>query len=389
MKKISILGATGSIGSTTLSIINKKKVFNLILLSANKNYRKIINQIKFYKPKYYIINDISTFKKIKLKFKNKKIKILNNFEEVPKNIKFDITISAIPGINGLKPTTLMIKQSKKILIANKESVICGWNLIKNIAEKNKTKIIPIDSEHFSLMQLIQNYKEKDIDKIYLTASGGPFLNFNIKKFRTITPKQAFKHPKWKMGKKISIDSSTMMNKILELIEAQKIFNLPLDKIDILIHPESLVHAILKLKNGLVKLLYHETSMVIPISNAIFENNLNINDVHKVSRKSIIRNLTFSVPDKNRFSILKIKDKITEYPSTPIIINSANEILVRSFLKNKTSFLSISRIILKIMKDRNYKKYAIKTPSNINQIKTIDKWARKKTLSLINKNEKVF
>ena len=389
MKKISILGATGSIGSTTLSIISKKKVFNLILLSANKNYRKIINQIKLYKPKYYVINDISTFKKIKLKFKYKKIKILNNFEEVPKNIKFDITISAIPGINGLKPTTLMIKQSKKILIANKESVICGWNLIKNIAEKNKTKIIPIDSEHFSLMQLIQNYKEKDIDKIYLTASGGPFLNLNIKKFKTITPKQAFKHPKWKMGKKISIDSSTMMNKILEVIEAQKIFNLPLDKIDILIHPESLVHAILKLKNGLVKLLYHETSMIIPISNAIFENNLNINEVHKVSRKSIIRNLTFSVPDKNRFSILKIKDKITEYPSTPIIINSANEILVRSFLKNKTSFLSISRIILKIMKDRNYKKYAIKTPSNINQIKTIDNWARKKTLSLINKNEKVF
>ena len=389
MKKISILGATGSIGSTTLSIISKKKVFNLILLSANKNYRKIINQIKLHKPKYYVINDKSTFKKIKLKFKNKKIKILNNFEEVPKNIKFDITISAIPGINGLKPTTLMIKQSKKILIANKESVICGWNLIKNIAEKNKTKIIPIDSEHFSLMQLIQNYKEKDIDKIYLTASGGPFLNFNIKEFKTITPKQAFKHPKWKMGKKISIDSSTMMNKILEVIEAQKIFNLPLDKIDILIHPESLVHAILKLKNGLVKLLYHETSMVIPISNAIFENNLNINEVHKVSRKSTIRNLTFSVPDKNRFNILKIKDKITEYPSTPIIINSANEILVRSFLKNKTSFLSISRIILKIMKDRNYKKYAIKTPSNINQIKTIDNWARKKTLSLINKNEKVL
>ena len=389
MKKISILGATGSIGSTTLSIISKIKVFNLILLSANKNYRKIINQIKLHKPKYYVINDKSTFKKIKLKFKNKKIKILNNFEEVPKNIKFDITISAIPGINGLKPTTLMIKQSKKILIANKESVICGWNLIKNIAEKNKTKIIPIDSEHFSLMQLIQNYKEKDIDKIYLTASGGPFLNFNIKKFKTITPKQAFKHPKWKMGKKISIDSSTMMNKILEVIEAQKIFNLPLDKIDILIHPESLVHAILKLKNGLVKLLYHETSMIIPISNAIFENNLNINEVHKVSRKSTIRNLTFSVPDKNRFNILKIKDKITEYPSTPIIINSANEILVRSFLKNKTSFLSISRIILKIMKDRNYKKYAIKTPSNINQIKTIDNWARKKTLSLINKNEKVL
>ena len=188
-----------------------------------------------------------------------------------------------------------------------------------------------------------------------------------------------------MGKKISIDSSTMMNKILEVIEAQKLFDLPINKIDILIHPESLVHAILKLKNGLIKFIYHETSMIIPIANAMFENNLNIRNFYKEHKKeSSIENLTFLKPDKKKFNILKIKKRICEHPSTPIIINAANEILVRNFLQNKTTFLSISRIIIKILNDRNYKKYAIRNPKNINQIRIIDDWARSFTLSLLEK-----
>ena len=284
-KKISILGSTGSIGTTTLSIVKKNSSLRIYLLSGNKNYSKILNQIKVYKPKYFIINDKKTFNKLKTKFKNRYTKIFNSFNEISKKIKFDLTVSAIPGIQGLNPTIQMIKQSNKILIANKESIICGWELIKNIAKKNKTKIIPIDSEHYSLMQLIKNHKESDIEKIYLTASGGPFLNHNIKKLKFIKPKQAFRHPKWKMGKKISIDSSTMMNKILEVIEAQKLFNLPNNKIDILIHPESLVHAIMKLKNGLIKFLYHETSMIIPIANAIFEENLNIEKFYSEKKKN--------------------------------------------------------------------------------------------------------
>ena len=382
-KKISILGSTGSIGTTTLSIVKKNSSLRIYLLSGNKNYSKILNQIKVYKPKYFIINDKKTFNKLKTKFKNRYTKIFNSFNEISKKIKFDLTVSAIPGIQGLNPTIQMIKQSNKILIANKESIICGWELIKNIAKKNKTKIIPIDSEHYSLMQLIKNHKESDIEKIYLTASGGPFLNHNIKKLKFIKPKQAFRHPKWKMGKKISIDSSTMMNKILEVIEAQKLFNLPNNKIDILIHPESLVHAIMKLKNGLIKFLYHETSMIIPIANAIFEENLNIEKFYSEKKKNdSIKNLTFLKPDLNKFNILRIKDKICEHPSTPIIINAANEVLVRYFLQNKTTFLSISRIIIRILNDRNYKKYAIKTPNNINQIKTIDNWARLQTLRLL-------
>ena len=164
----------------------------------------------------------------------------------------------------------MIKLSKKILIANKESIICGWNLIKKNALTNKTKIVPIDSEHFSIFTLLKSHKLNEIKKFYITASGGPFLNYKRKQFKNIKPKDALKHPKWKMGKKITVDSSTLMNKMLELIEAQKLFDIPNNKIDILIHPNSLVHAIIKLKNGLTKFIYHETTMIIPLANALFE-----------------------------------------------------------------------------------------------------------------------
>ena len=198
----------------------------------------------------------------------KKIVILNNFNHLKVKKKSDITVTAIPGIAGLKPTIQSIKISKKILIANKESIICGWDLIKKNALKHKTKIIPVDSEHFSILNLLKNNKLSQIKKIYLTASGGPFLKYTLNQLNKVTPKDALKHPngKWE---KITIDSSTLMNKILELVEAQKLFNLPKNKLEVLIHPESLVHAIIKLHNGLSKLIYHQTSMQIPLANAIF------------------------------------------------------------------------------------------------------------------------
>jgi len=226
MKKIiSILGSTGSIGLSTLRIVDKKSnYFTVNILLANKNYNIICKQIKKYKPKVFIINNYKIYTKIKRKFNKKNIKILNNLESANLN-KSDITISAIPGIAGLKPTLSIIKLTKKLLIANKEAIICGWNLIKNKAVTNKVKIIPVDSEHFSIMKLIENYKLNDIKKIYITASGGPFLNYKVSQFKKIKPSEAIKHPKWKMGKKISIDSSTLMNKMFELVEAQKLFNL--------------------------------------------------------------------------------------------------------------------------------------------------------------------
>jgi 1-deoxy-D-xylulose-5-phosphate reductoisomerase len=374
MKKISILGSTGSIGLSTFEIINKKN-FNVVLLSANKNYKLISKQIIKYNPTYFIITDPIIYMNIKKKFKYKKVIILNNFNDL-KIVKSDITISAIPGISGLLPTIQFIKFSKKILIANKEAVICGWDLINSKAKKFNTKIIPIDSEHFSILKLLENHKLSEIKKIYITASGGPFLNFNKKKMKNIKPRDALKHPKWKMGKKITIDSASMVNKILEYIEAQKLFKIPKEKLDIIIHPESLVHAILELKNGLVKLLYHETSMIIPLANAMFNGKLNIEHFNLKKKTGIqISNLNFQSPNKSNFPILKIKNRANEYPSTPIIINAANEILVDHFLMKNIPFFAISKVIIKILSDRNYKKYAIKKPTTINQILKINDWAK--------------
>ena len=273
----------------------------------------------------------------------------------------------------------MTRLSRKILIANKESVICGWNLLEKVAKKNKTKIIPIDSEHYSISKLIENHNLKEINKIYITASGGPFLNYGMSKFKRIKPKDALKHPNWKMGKKITIDSSTLMNKILELIEAQKLFNIPNNKLEILIHPESLVHAIVEFKNGLTKFLYHQTSMKIPIVNALFDGDIDITKFldkrMKNSYKNKINNLSFKSVNKKIFPIIQLKKRLNEHPSTPIIINAANEILVDQFLQKKIHFLTISKIIMNNLNDRNYKKYAIKNPNNIKQILSIDSWAK--------------
>ena len=377
-KTISILGSTGSIGLSTLSIVNtKKNFFNVNFLSANKNYTLICKQIIKYKPKFFIVKNKLIYNKVKNKFAKSKTKILNDLKlKVLK--KSDITVSAIPGINGLEPTITAIKLSKKILIANKESIICGWSLLKKEALKYNTKIIPVDSEHYSIFKLLEKEKISEIKKIYITASGGPFLNFKSKQFNKIKPKDAFKHPKWKMGKKISIDSSTLMNKMLELVEAQKLFNLSSEKLDILIHPESLVHAIIELKNGLKKFIYHDTSMIIPIANAIFEKNLNIDKIFKNKKKKFkkIENLSFENVNNKIFPVIKLKTKINQFSSSAIIFNAANEILVDQFLQKKLPFLSISKTIMWIQSDSNYKKYAIKKPKNIKEIIKIDEWARK-------------
>ena len=381
---ISILGSTGSVGLSTLKIIDKKKnLFKIEILSANQNFKLATKQIKKYKPRYFIIANINIYKKLKNNFKNKKVKIINNFNHINLKKKIDITVSAIPGIAGLKPTIIMTKLSKKILIANKESVICGWNLIQNNAKRYKTKLIPVDSEHYSILKLLENHKINEIKKIYITASGGPFLNYKVHQLKNIKLEDALKHPKWKMGKKITVDSSNLMNKILELIEAKKIFDIPEKKLDVIIHPECLIHAIIELKNGLNKIIYHETSMIIPLANAIFDNNLNIEEFLKIKKNikgNNIKNLTFKKVNSKIFPAIKLKKRLFELPSTPIVINAVNEVLVGQFLKKKIPFISFFKSIMSILNDRNYKKYAIKQPNNIKEILLIDAWARKTILN---------
>ena len=201
-RKIAILGSTGSIGVSSLDIlkINLKK-FKIILLSANKNYPLIKKQIKKYKPKYFIINNKDVFNRIVKTNKYNKTKIYNKFSDIPLKIKFDITISSIVGIAGLEPTISFVKRSKKLLLANKESIICGWHILKEISKKSNTEILPIDSEHFSIYQLTKNCDDNDIKKIYITASGGPFLRKPLKFFKNIKANQAVKHPKWKWERK--------------------------------------------------------------------------------------------------------------------------------------------------------------------------------------------
>jgi 1-deoxy-D-xylulose-5-phosphate reductoisomerase len=370
-KKIVILGSTGSIGKTFLNIIKKDIDKNeILLLMANKNINEILKQLKIFKVKNIIISDKKSFEKIKIILNGKKINIYNNFNsinEIFKNTKADYTLSAIAGLDGLKPTLNIIKFTKKIAIANKESIICGWPLIQNNLLKYKTRFIPIDSEHFSIWSLIKNIKSINIEKVYITASGGPFINYPLHKFNKITVSEALKHPNWKMGKKITIDSSTLMNKVFEVIEAKKIFSYKYDKLKILVHPDSYVHAIIKFKNGLTKILIHDTDMKIPIFNSFYSNFEKKIKTKKINL-NILNNLKFKEIDTVKFPALKILKKMPNSDSLfETVIVSANDKLVNLFLNKKISFNDISKYLLKISELLEFKKYKKIKVKNIDQI----------------------
>jgi 1-deoxy-D-xylulose-5-phosphate reductoisomerase len=384
-KKIAILGSTGSIGKTLIDILNKDKAkFEIILLTCNTNYKELLKQVKVFKVKNIIINDYKTYLYVKSFLKNKKINIFNRFENIKSVLdkkKIDYTMSAISGFSGLKPTLDIIKFSKTIAIANKESIICGWSLIEKKLKKYKTKFIPVDSEHFSIWSLINEENNYNIEKIYITASGGPFREYPLNKFKNITTQQALKHPNWSMGKKISIDSATMMNKVFEIIEAKKIFNLRYNQLDILIHPKSYVHAIIKFSNGLIKILAHETDMKIPVFNSLYP----FCEKKIKSKKidfNILNNLDFQSVNVKKFPVIKLIKSMPQNDSLfETIVVSANDCLVENFLKKKIKFLDISKILFQILNKKEFQKYKQKKPINIEQIKSINKYVRLKVNDL--------
>ena len=387
-KKIAILGSTGSIGKSTLQIVKKVKHFKVQLLVTNKNFVEITRQINFFKPAVVIIINKDVYLKVKKKYQNQKSIILNSFEDIQKYVKkIDVTISAIPGIAGLEPTILFTQISKKILIANKEAIICGWHLIKKNAIKFKSELVPIDSEHFSINTLLKNFSSKKIEKIYITASGGPFLKLNLNKFKNIKPKDAIKHPKWKMGKKISVDSATLMNKVLEITEALKLFPFSLEKYEIIIHPDSLIHAIIKIKNGTSVYLHHLPDMKIPIANALLED-FNYNSFFNQKNKKIdkLANLNFISVDKKRFPSVGLIPEMNRDKSSAIIMNAANEIFVDEFLKKNIKFNAIVSYLKLVLKDKNYIKTSSLPTYNVNNIYAIDSWARKTALKIIYKKK---
>ena len=387
MKKIIIFGSTGSIGTSLLNIIKKdKKNFNIELISANKNYKKLIKQAKYFNVKNLIITDQSSFLKAKMIIKNKNINIYNNFtsfKKIFKNKKVDYTMSAITGFQGLKPTLDIIKFTKVIAIANKESIICGWCLIKKNLEKYKTKFIPVDSEHFSIWSLIGNTKYKNFEKVYLTASGGPFRKLAYNKFKNITPNKALKHPNWSMGKKISIDSATMMNKVFEIIEAKKIFNFKYNQLEMLIHPHSYLHAIVMFNNGLTKMLMHDTSMTIPIFNSVYYKSGN-KIKSKVLNINILNDLDLQKVDKRRFPVIKLINKLPNKDTLfETIIVSANDSLVNRFLKKEIKFTDISKILLKISNLNEFNKYKKIVPKSVDEIEKLAEYVslKIKTISV--------
>lgn len=379
-KKIAILGSTGSIGKSTIDILRKdKKNFDVVLLTTNNNYREILKQAKEFKVRNIVINNNKHYLNLKKKIKNKKINIFNNFESFNKKFKtkIDFTMSAISGLEGLKPTLNLIKFTKTIAIANKESIICAWNLIQKKLKKYKTEFIPVDSEHFSIWSLLHgNYN--NIEEVIITASGGPFLKLPVSKFKKIKPIHAIKHPNWKMGSKISIDSATLMNKVFEVIEAQRIFNIDSSKFKILIHPKSYVHAVIKFNNGLTKILVHDTDMKIPIFNSIYyKKNLKI----KSSKLdlNILNNLDFSRVNLKKFPSIKILNKIPKNISLyETVLVSANDQLVDLFLKNKINFQKITTFLKKILGMKIFLKYKKRSPKNYKEIIKLSDYVRLKT-----------
>ena len=391
MKKIVILGSTGSIGKSLLKIISKNKShYKIVLLTVNKNYQALFRQAKKFNVKNVILTDKKIFNLHKKKFKDNKINVFNNYKDINKilNKKVDYVMSSIVGLDGLLPTFKLIKHTNNIAIANKESIICAWNLIERKLKKYKTNFIPVDSEHFSIFHALNKSKKSNqVQKIYLTASGGPLLNVPFNKFKKIAINQVIKHPNWNMGKKISVDSSTLMNKVFEVIEAKKIFNVRYNQLEILIHPDSYVHAIVEFKNKMISIIAHDTTMEIPISNSINNDpdylsnssNLNINKLNNLSLKSV---------DFKKFPLVKIINMLPNRSTLfETVLVSANDKLVNLFLKKKIKYSDINTKLLEIIKIKEFALMKKKYPKNINDVLKTNIYVSSKVEEMCIKNVK--
>ncbi|MAJ56969.1 MAG: hypothetical protein CMI74_02700 [Candidatus Pelagibacter sp.] len=354
-KSLGILGSTGSIGVQTLSLIKKEKSqIRLIFISCNKNIGLLKRQVQLYQPKYILIKNTAAYLKFLNKNQNLKFRIFNDLNKLVKKIngKIDFCISSIAGNDGFISTITISKVSRNLLIANKESIVLGNKILIKELKKNKCKLIPIDSEHFSIFSILDNNPnfKKNIKKIFLTASGGPFFNKKIK-YKKVSVKQALKHPNWSMGKKISIDSATLANKVLEYFEALIIFNLRPEDVAIRIEPSSRIHAILLLKSGFYYFIAHNNSMKIPISHA-----LNMSDTKFLNKKIFLDNSVFQFfkPDDKKFKLLKIAKNIAKLGHGAMIFFSIiNERLVYKFLKKEITFDKISLILVQLFKNKKF------------------------------------
>ena len=384
-KSISIFGVTGSVGNSTIELLRKKKSeFDLVSITCNDDIDKIISLAKEFNPKIVAIANEKKFKELKKNLPSHiKCFVGNTGICEAASYESDIVIASIVGLAGLRPLIESIKSSSIIALANKECVVSAGSLIKKLAKKNDCKIIPIDSEHNAIFQILDGKSIDDVSKIFLTASGGPFYNFSEEDMKNITPKQAINHPVWKMGKKISVDSATLMNKGLEIIEAHYLFELPSESIDVIIHRQSIIHGLVLMKNGSLFGHFGRPSMLNPIDHALSWPEIKENKIDPISI-SDLNNLSVEIIDETKYKSISLSRLALEKGGIlPIFLNAANEVAVNAFLNNKIQFLDIVKIIDKVIEDIGHcDNKTLETISDIDGIFSADNEARRKALESI-------
>ncbi|VAX29797.1 1-deoxy-D-xylulose 5-phosphate reductoisomerase [hydrothermal vent metagenome] len=350
-KKVFILGSTGSIGVNTLDVIRlHPEKFEVEGITINKNSDLLEKQIKEFNPKVVVIRDEKVADDVRRRIPQN-IKLLIGevgLIEATKNTDYDILLSALVGFSGLQPTIEGIKRGKRIALANKETLVVAGEIITELSEKFNSEIIPVDSEHSAIFQCLVGEKHKEVKKLLLTASGGPFFRKTREELENVSVSEALDHPNWNMGNKVTIDSASMMNKGLEMIEAHWLFDLPADKIDVIIHPQSIIHSMVEFIDGSIKAQMSQPDMRLPIQYALsFPDRLQ-NDFTSTSLTDITE-LSFFKPDFSKFECIKLAfDVLEEGGTAPCILNAANEVAVERFLNNKISFLEIPDLIKKAL-----------------------------------------
>lgn len=379
MKKLLILGSTGSIGQNACSVVREfKNDFIITGLSTNIKTDIIIKQIEEFKPKAVYVE--SGEARERLLNENKNIKIYDDsigLQHFVDDMDFDILINALTGYAGFLPTISAVKKGKTVALANKESLVVGGDIVYSLLKEHGANIIPIDSEHSAIFQILSHFKDVEIKKIILTASGGPFLNTPKDDFIHIKVEDALKHPTWAMGKKITIDSATMMNKGFEVIEAHYLFNLPYEKIDTIIHPQSVVHSLVEFVDGEIYAQLGKADMRLPIQNALTYPHIKRTPFGRLNLLEYPQ-LNFYRTDLDKFMMLKLAYECGKKGGVyPCMLNAANEICVEAFLNRKISFLNIFEIVKKICKRD------LHIEATIENIIKIDSLIRKETFEFIN------
>lgn len=374
-RKVSILGSTGSVGCSTVDLVARyPDSFPVQVLVANKNWQLLAQQTKQLHPKLVVIGDAAHYKDLKNALSDTRVEITAGEEAVVAAASYptDWTMSAIVGAAGLKPTMAAIRQGKMVALANKESLVCGGRLLMQEVKKYQTQLLPTDSEHSAIFQVFENQHCKTIEKIILTASGGPFRQWPIEKMADITPEQAVAHPNWSMGTKISIDSATMMNKGLELIEAFHLFGLDEKQIDIVVHPQSIIHSLVSYIDGSVLAQLGMPDMRTPIAYALSWPTRIKTPVKRLNLVDIM-SMSFEAPDIKRFPCLRLARQVIELgEGATTALNAANEVAVEYFLNRKISFLNIPAVVEATLD--SISNFGIK---NIDEIFYMDHLAREK------------